>query len=72
METKAGSVVRVTGPILDLRFEGGGLPPILNAVEIERADGTRLLAEVLLHTGDGTARCVAMEATEGLARGLVA
>jgi len=72
METKAGSVVRVTGPILDLRFEGGGLPPLLSAVEIERADGSRLLAEVLLHTGDGTARCVAMEATEGLARGLVA
>jgi F-type H+-transporting ATPase subunit beta len=67
-----GVVVRVTGPILDLRFEGGAMPPILDAVEVERPDGSKLLAEILLHTGDGVARCVAMEATEGLSRGLVA
>jgi F-type H+-transporting ATPase subunit beta len=72
MEGSIGSVVRVTGPILDLRFEGGQQPSILNAVEITRPDGTKLLAEVLLHTGDGTVRCVAMEPTEGLARGLQA
>ena len=67
-----GTVVRVTGPILDLRFEGGTLPSILDAVEIERKDGGKVLAECILHTGDGVARCVAMEATEGLARGLTA
>jgi F0F1-type ATP synthase beta subunit len=59
-------------PILDLRFEGENLPSILDAVEIEKKDGTKLLAECILHTGDGVARCVAMEATEGLSRGLVA
>jgi F-type H+-transporting ATPase subunit beta len=67
-----GTVVRVAGPILDLRFEGENLPSILDAVEIEKKDGTKLLAECILHTGDGIARCVAMEATEGLSRGLVA
>ena len=67
-----GTVVRVTGPILDLRFETESLPSILDAVEIERRDGTTVLAECLLHTGDGIARCVAMEATEGLSRGLKA
>jgi F-type H+-transporting ATPase subunit beta len=72
MGEKTGSIVRVTGPILDLRFPGGHVPAILNAVEVERPDGSKLLAEVLLHTGDGIVRCVAMEATEGLARGLPA
>ncbi len=67
-----GTVARVTGPILDLKFEGGSLPSILDAVEIERKDGTKVLTECLLHTGDGVTRCVAMEATEGLSRGLVA
>jgi F-type H+-transporting ATPase subunit beta len=67
-----GTVVRVSGPILDLRFEGGSMPSILDAIEIEKKDGGTVLAECLLHTGDGVARCVAMEATEGLSRGLVA
>jgi F-type H+-transporting ATPase subunit beta len=67
-----GSVVRVTGPILDLRFEGGTMPAILDAVEISKKDGGTVLAECVLHTGDGVARCVAMEATEGLSRGLKA
>ena len=72
MGESVGTVVRVTGPILDLRFEGGNLPSILDAVEIERKDGTKVLTECLLHTGDGVARCVAMEPTEGLSRGLTA
>jgi F-type H+-transporting ATPase subunit beta len=67
-----GTVVRVAGPILDLRFEGGSLPSILDAVEIEKKAGGTVLAECVLHMGDGIARCVAMEATEGLSRGLVA
>jgi F-type H+-transporting ATPase subunit beta len=48
------------------------MPSILDAIEIEKKDGGTVLAECLLHTGDGVARCVAMEATEGLSRGLVA
>jgi len=72
MESNVGTVARVTGPILDLKFEAGRLPALLNAVEVERADGSRLVTEVLLHIGDGVARCVSMEATEGLSRGLKA
>jgi F-type H+/Na+-transporting ATPase subunit beta len=67
-----GTVVRVTGPILDLRFEGGVLPAILDAVYVQKKDGGTVLAECVLHMGDGVARCVAMEATEGLSRGLAA
>jgi len=48
------------------------MPAILDAVEIDRQDGGKVLAECLLHMGDGIARCIAMEATEGLARGLKA
>jgi len=72
MGESVGSVVRVSGPILDLRFEIGSLPSILDAVEIVKQDGSTVLAECMLHNGDGVARCVAMEATEGLSRGLVA
>jgi F-type H+/Na+-transporting ATPase subunit beta len=70
MSECVGSVVRVSGPILDLRFEGGAMPAILDAVEIDTKDGKKVLAECVLHNGDGIARCVAMEATEGLSRGL--
>jgi F-type H+-transporting ATPase subunit beta len=72
MGISVGSVVRVAGPILDLRFEGGSMPAILDAVEVEKKDGSKVLAECVLHMGDGIARCVAMEATEGLSRGLSA
>jgi len=65
-----GTVVRGTGPILDLSFEGGELPAILDAVLVDKKDGGSVLAECVLHMGDGVARCVAMEATEGLSRGL--
>jgi F-type H+/Na+-transporting ATPase subunit beta len=71
MEGSVGSVVRVMGPIIDLRFDGK-LPAILNAVEIERHDHSKTVVEVLLHQGDGIVRCVAMQATEGISRGLPA
>jgi F-type H+-transporting ATPase subunit beta len=71
MEGSVGSVVRVMGPIIDLHFDGN-LPAILNAVEIEKPDHSKLVVEVLLHQGDGIARCIAMQATEGVARGLPA
>jgi len=68
MALMEGTVVRVAGPILDIRFTGT-LPAILDAVEIDRAGAEPLVAEVLLHIGEGTVRCVAMDATEGLSRG---
>ncbi len=71
MSGAVGKVVRIAGPILDVAFEPPP-PPLLEAVEIERPGGPPLLAEILLHSGDGLVRCVAMQATEGLARGLPA
>ena len=65
-----GHVTQIVGPVVDVRFEDG-IPAILNALEIKVPGGQRpVTLEVLQHTGDNRVRCVAMEATEGLARGL--
>ena len=66
-----GRIVQVTGPVLDIKFEEGQLPALLNAVEVE-ADGRRLVAEVAQQIGDNVARCIAMSSTDGLTRGLPA
>jgi F-type H+/Na+-transporting ATPase subunit beta len=64
-----GKVVQVIGPVIDIRFGKGKVPNILNAIRVESAQGT-VMAEVLLHLGDETVRCIALSATDGLARGV--
>jgi len=64
-----GKVVQVMGPVLDIRFEEGQLPKLLNAIEI-RQDGKTLTLEVAQLIGDNVARCIAMGATDGLVRGM--
>lgn len=63
-----GSVIQVMGPVVDVRFEEGGLPPIYNALTIPISERT-LTVEVAQHIGDNTARCIAMASTDGLKRG---
>ena len=73
-----GSIIQVVGPVVDVSFgaEGGteSIPGILNALEVKtdrRSEGGRkVVLEVLQHIGDSRVRCVAMEATEGLSRGM--
>ena len=71
-----GMITQIVGPVVDVRFEENAVPPILNAlkVEMKEHDGKKreVVLEVLQHIGDNKVRCVAMEATEGLARGLAA
>jgi F-type H+-transporting ATPase subunit beta len=64
-----GIVTQILGPVVDVRFQQGQIPSILNALEILQGD-RRVVVEVLQHIGDNRARCVAMESTEGLSRGL--
>ncbi len=68
-----GTIVEVIGPVLDVKFEGQ-LPAIYNALEIQvpQEDGTsnRLVAEVQQHLGDNKVRAVALDNTDGIARGL--
>ncbi|MBO4497551.1 MAG: F0F1 ATP synthase subunit beta [Lachnospiraceae bacterium] len=66
-----GRVVQVTGPVLDIRFEPDELPALLNAVEINY-EGRKLVAEVAQQIGDNTVRCIAMNSTDGLVRGIEA
>lgn len=67
-EKHIGTVVQVTGPVLDVRFAEGELPALLNALEIEK-NGNRLVAEVAQQIGDNVVRCIAMSSTDGLVRG---
>src|SRR5256884_3011386 len=72
-----GHIVQLIGPVLDVRFEGGYLQAIYNAVHIT-SDGYNVpepidvTAEVQQHLGEGRVRAVAMEPTEGLVRGMKA
>ena len=65
-----GKIVQIIGAVVDVRFEDGDLPQILNALEIKREDGSRLVFEVQQHLGERTIRCVAMDSTDGLVRGM--
>ena len=62
-----GKVTQVIGAVVDVQFEGG-LPKILNALEVQEND-TRLVLEVAQHLGENTVRTVAMDGTDGLVRG---
>ena len=62
-----GLVAQVMGPVVDVHFEEGCLPPINNALEMMIGD-RKLVVEVAQHIGDSTARCIAMSSTDGLRR----
>ena len=62
-----GTITQVMGAVVDVHFDGE-LPPILNALHMEKDDGV-LVLEVAQHLGENTVRCIAMDATEGLVRG---
>ncbi len=63
-----GTVTQVIGPVLDIRFNDGELPQLLNAIEVENGD-KKLTVEVAQHIGDDVVRCIAMSSTDGLTRG---
>ena len=67
MAGNIGMVSQVMGPVVDVRFAEGCLPPINNALEIMIGE-RRLVVEVAQHIGDSTARCIAMSSTDGLKR----
>ncbi len=71
---KAGKVVQVIGPVVDVEFASGQLPKILNALRIqkegEKNGSTTVTVEVAQHLGDNMVRAIALGATDGLRRGL--
>jgi len=67
-----GRVVQIMGPVVDVEFPSEELPEIYNALEIPREDGQKLVVEVQQHLGDNWVRCLAMDTTDGLRRGIPA
>ena len=66
-----GKISQIIGPVIDIKFEEGHMPELLNAIEIQDGD-RKIVAEVAQHIGDDVARCVALSSTDGLIRGMKA
>lgn len=73
MEAKSstGKVVQIVGPVIDAQFPAHAVPEILHALTIDREDGSKLVLEVQQHLGENRVRTIAMDATDGLARGAI-
>src|SRR6201993_2270737 len=77
MPQNVGHVIQIAGPAVDVQFAEGQLPPIYEALEVV-SDGftvpspIKVILEVQQHLGEGRVRCIAMEATEGMVRGMKA
>jgi len=68
-----GHISQIIGPVVDVHFEtakSADLPAIHDALEVARQDGSKLIIEAQQHIGEDTVRCVAMDSTDGLQRGL--
>ena len=67
-----GYVTQIIGPVLDIEFPDGNLPPIYSAIKIDLEDGTSTIVEVQQLLGDNQVRAVSMRSTDGLKRGVEA
>ncbi|MBQ7406180.1 MAG: F0F1 ATP synthase subunit beta [Clostridia bacterium] len=71
MSQNVGKVIGIIGPVLDIQFEKGRVPDLLNAIEIMH-EGKRVVCEVATQVGDDVVRCIAMSSTDGMSRGMEA
>ncbi|MBW8010691.1 MAG: F0F1 ATP synthase subunit beta [Chloroflexi bacterium] len=72
MAEATGRIVQILGGVVDVEFPDGDLPEVFYAVEINREGDESLVIEVQNHLGDNVVRGVAMDATDGLRRGMPA
>jgi len=72
MTEPTGKVVQILGGVVDVEFPPGEMPAIYDALEVDRPDQAPLTLEVQRHLGDRQVRCVAMDTTDGLQRGMPA
>jgi F-type H+-transporting ATPase subunit beta len=70
MAKATGRVIQIQGSVVDVEFPEGELPDVFEALEIPRQEGGNLVLEVEKHLGKNQARCVSMDTTDGLQRGL--
>jgi F-type H+-transporting ATPase subunit beta len=67
-----GKIVQLIGVVVDVEFPEGQLPEIYNAIEVPRDESGKIILEVQQHLGQDRVRCVAMDSTDGLVRGMKA
>src|SRR5690606_22989637 len=67
-----GKITQVIGPVVDVSFEGQGakLPNILDALEVTKANGQKVVLECQQHLGEDRVRTIAMDSTDGMVRGM--
>ena len=67
-----GKITQIIGPVVDVSFEGEGavIPEILNALTIDKSNGEKVILECQQHLGEDSIRAIAMDATDGLTRGM--
>ena len=70
MSNMTGKISQIMGAVVDVAFEVGHLPNIMNALSVDRGDEGILVLEVAQHLGDNMVRTVAMDSTDGLTRGV--
>ena len=72
MAQNKGKITQVIGPVVDVSFEAEGsrLPNIMDALEVTKSNGQKVILEVQQHLGEDRVRAIAMDSTEGLQRGL--
>ncbi|MDO4461315.1 MAG: F0F1 ATP synthase subunit beta [Bacteroidia bacterium] len=69
---KTGKIIQIVGPVVDVEFDiaNGELPQIYDALEVTRDNGNVVVIECQQHIGENTVRCIAMDSTDGLTRGM--
>src|SRR5712692_5589085 len=75
MPENVGKVIQITGPAVDVQFTAAAMPPIYEALNVvsdgfKVPDPISVILEVQQHLGEGRVRCVAMQATDGMVRGM--
>ena len=65
-----GKIAQILGTVIDVEFPPGELPALFNAIEIQREGEAKLVLEVQQHIGNSWVRCLALDATDGLERGM--
>jgi F-type H+/Na+-transporting ATPase subunit beta len=72
MKQVTGQIIQIVGAVIDVAFDlkNNELPAILDALEITRDNGERLIVECQQHIGENTIRCISMDSTDGLTRGM--
>jgi F-type H+-transporting ATPase subunit beta len=70
MSKTTGKISQIMGAVVDVVFEDGHLPEIMNALNVDRSEEDTLVLEVALHLGENIVRTIAMDSTDGLTRGV--